>query len=243
MTFSHLCRDLFLLSNLDLGTNGSPRGSRWEQRIADHFGGRCVPSAVFPGGCTVLGHFSLSGLNHQIDATLGCTNALVISEWKAHSGTLPKNELLRFKAVTDDYFMSIARSGPTLPIMRVLCATGAISTNLRVYAALHGILLIEPSRWPSAVLASDRRIWPGRDTGPGDCERGRIAWLSRPLQSTLQSCPDGSFIIPKPPSEAMIEAALLAHDRWSERLWESIDMTPGAFESYLAGVWPLQSAS
>lgn len=243
MTFSRLCRDLFLLSNLDMGAKGPLRGARWEQRIADHLAGLCVPAEAFPGGCSVLGHFSLSGLHHQIDTTLGCKNAVVIGEWKAHTGTLPKNELLRFKAVTDDYFMNIAGRGPTLPIMRVLCCTGKASDNLRVYAAIHGILLIEPSRWPSAVLAGDPSIWPTHDAVPSDCERRRIAWLSRPLQKALVPRTDGSFLIPKPASLAAIEAALLLHDQWSARLWDSIDLKPGQFESYLLNVCSVQRAS
>ena len=73
-----------------------------------------------PGGFTVFGHMSLSGLSHQIDGTLDCADALVIGEWKSHANGIPKNEILRFKAATDDFYMAMANATPNRPIMRVL---------------------------------------------------------------------------------------------------------------------------
>ncbi len=68
-----------------------------------------------PGGCSFLGRASLSGLAHQVDAVIGCRDVIVIGEWKAYRGTIPKNELLRFKAVSDDYYLSL---GPHSPVGR-----------------------------------------------------------------------------------------------------------------------------
>jgi hypothetical protein len=236
MTFARLCRDLFLLSHLDLDSWGAARGSRWEQRIADYLSANGVPIEVLPGGYSVFGHASLSGLRHQVDTTLSCSNAFVIAELKAHRGTPPKNELLRFKAVTDDYFMSIARDGPAAPIMRLFCCTGVASEVLRTYAALHGITMIEPSRWPAAVIAGDVAFSSFLAASLTAYERRRLTWLCRSIQSALVPLPNGGFSIPRPATNAMIQGALLTHDRWSEYFWEHLDLHPGAFENALSTV-------
>ena len=54
----------------------------------------------------------LSTLKHQIDGTLDCADAIVIADWKAFKDKLPKNELLRFKTATDDYFMAFGNGLP-----------------------------------------------------------------------------------------------------------------------------------
>ena len=50
LTFSGLCRDLFLLAHAGLGDGPGPRGARWEQRVADYFAGRGAPTETLPGG-------------------------------------------------------------------------------------------------------------------------------------------------------------------------------------------------
>ena len=140
-----------------------------------------------PGGCKVFGHAPLSGLTHQIDGTIACPDALVVGEWKAHRGAIPKNELLRFKAATDDYYAAMAGDIPGCPIMRVFGGAGRASRELRGYAALHGITVIDPEHWPAPLLAADHLRWPQRRQPvppSGDCRA--LAWLSRPLQQVLQ---------------------------------------------------------
>jgi hypothetical protein len=233
-TFAGLCRDLFLLSQFGIDGEGPTRGFRWESRIADYLARRGAPVEALPGGCRIFGHSSLSGLAHQIDGAISCGDALVIGEWKAHRGRIPKNELLRFKAGTDDFFMAMPGQGPRKPVMRVFGGAGAGSRELRSYAALHGISLIEPTRWPAPVLATAHQFWPSRSTNPPSAhDRRRLAWLARPVQHVLAAQPSGGYLVPRPPPPSMIRAVLDLHEEWSDRLWEAFDENAGSLESLI----------
>jgi hypothetical protein len=175
----------------------------------------------------------LSGLSHQVDGAVQCPDAIVICEWKAFSGGIPKNELLRFKAATDDFYTELGRSSPHTPIMRVFGGLGDASDSLRKYAALHGIAVIEPSRWPAPVLAADRKILT-RDYKMPVADRQSLAWLSRPLQQIMIQLPNGALFLPRPPARARLDALLLLHDVWSTRTWDVVDSEPGRFESMVA---------
>ncbi len=236
-TFVDLCRDLFLLSQGEIYGHGPARGHQWEQRVAEYLANKGMPVEALPGGFTILGHASLSGLQHQIDGTISCTDALVIGEWKAHQGPIPKNELLRFKAATDDYFMAMGAHRPGRPIMRVFGGTGGASDELRTYGVLYGITLIEPTRWPAPILASDDLLWQGQHVaGPNPADRKSLAQAFRPLQNVLVPQVGGSFLIPRPLNPTQISATLFVHDLWSDRLWEAIDSWPGCFEEMVGRV-------
>lgn len=236
-TFVELCRDLFLLSQGGVDGLGAARGHQWEQRVAEYLARKGIPVEALPGGFRVFGHMSLSGIPHQIDGTVGCTDALVIGEWKAHQGSVPKNELLRFKAATDDYFMALGSVGPRRPVMRVFGVTGDASDELRAYGVLHGITLIEPTLWPAPVLAADDLLWLNQySVGPSPSDRKSLAQAFRPLQDVLIPQARGGFMVPRPLSRAQISATLLLHDLWSDRLWEIMDSCPGRFEDMVARV-------
>lgn len=191
-----------------------------------------VPVESVPGGYRVFGHTSLSGLRHQIDGTFGCTDGLVIGEWKAYKGSIPKNELLRFKAATDDYYAALARSLPDRPVLRVFGGTGRATDDLRRYAALHGITLIDSQLWPAAVLAAENLEWPESDApGPSADERRMLAWLGRPMQSVLRPRRDGSLLIPPDPGAFRIGSCIDLHEHWSARLWDALDTLPGRLEA------------
>jgi hypothetical protein len=226
--FDRLCRDLFLLAQLARDDVGD-RGTKWEKRVAEHVNASGLPTETQPGGCSFLGRASLSGLAHQLDAVVGCQDAIVIGEWKAHRGTIPKNELLRFKAVSDDYYLALGANIPRLPIMRVFGGTGTISADLRRYAALWGIALIDAESWPAPVLASARTSWPDQNE-PLPVDRRQLTWLSRPLQRTLTRQRDGSYRLPPMRARAHIESVIALHAWWSDELWEQIDVAPGRFE-------------
>jgi hypothetical protein len=223
-----LSRDLFLLAQLVDDRDGE-RGQRWERRVAAHVTALGMPIEAQPGGCSFLGRASLSGLRHQVDAVVGCQDAIVIGEWKAYRGAIPKNELLRFKATSDDYYLALAAHTPTRPIVRIFGGTGHLSSELRCYAALYGIVLIDAERWPAPTLASSRLAWQG-PAEPSLIDRRQLGWLCRPLQRTLSRQRDGSYRLPPPPTKARVDVALDAHDRWSEELWRQVDATPGRFE-------------
>ena len=235
ITLADLCRDVFILAQIGIDGSGPIRGCRWEQRIADHLARRGVPSEPLPGGCSIFGHVSLSTLKHQIDGTLGCADAIVIAEWKAFKGKLPKNELLRFKAATDDYFMAFGNEAPRRPVVRIFGGIGEASDSVRAYAYHHGVVLIERRRWPVPVLVSNKVFSQHPDSPcPGAADRKHLAWTVRPMQHVLIGQDDGAFVFPKPPERARIEALLLLHDYWSDVLWEEWDSAPGRFEDILA---------
>jgi hypothetical protein len=231
LTFPSLCRDLFLLAQDPLAEVGPGRGTEWEKRVADHLSVCGLPVEAMPGGCRIFGHASLSGLNHQIDGTIVCPDALVIGEWKAHRGAIPKNEILRFKAATDDFYLAMAGAIPARPVMRVFGGAGRATRELRSYAALHGITVIDPEHWPAPLLAADRLGWPQRPRPMSSAEdRRTLAWLSRPMQQVLKPLAGGAFRVPAAPSASRIAAALDLQDQWSGRLWDAADSADGWFE-------------
>ncbi len=235
LTFAALCRDLFLLAQDPLPETGAIRGTAWENRVADHLALHGLPVEAMPAGCKIFGHASMSGLTHQIDGTIACPDALIIGEWKAHRVAIPKNEILRFKAATDDYYTAMAGDVPVRPVMRVFGGAGRASRELRGYAAIHGITVIDPEHWPAPLLATDRLRWPRWQLPvPPPEDRRTLAWLSRPLQQVLQPLSGGAFVIPPAQRASGIAAALDLHDHWSGRLWDAADAEDGWFDGLRA---------
>src|SRR5689334_199103 len=111
LTLAGMSGDLFLLA-LAGPHAGVTDGHTWEQCVYDQMALRSVPVECIPGGYKVFGFASQSGLHHQVDMVMGAIDAVVILECKAYRRALPKNDLLRFKAVTDDYYMALGASLP-----------------------------------------------------------------------------------------------------------------------------------
>lgn len=240
-TFTELCFDLFVLAQQ--GTDdavGAARGRIWEEAVAERLGERGIPVESVPGGYRVLGFMSLSGLLHQVDSTLACSDAIILAEWKAYRGALPKNDLLRFKAATDDYYMAFGAAGLSKPVFRLFGGIGEASYELRRYAALHGIAIIERDRWPLPILASNECVWPGNAAaGPSVHEQNALAWGVRPLQRVICVQPSGGFFLPQPQSAARVDSLLRLHEHWSDELWEVVDLEldgPEAMQSHLWGL-------
>lgn len=234
--FPDLCRDLYTIAQDVASTDirrGPSRGWHWEAHIADTLVKRGYPVESLPGGVRVFGVVPASGLRHQTDAALICADALVIGEWKSYAGMVPKNEVLRFKAVTDDLYDSLARRPPKpkQPVLRLFGVAGGVSRQLRWYAARHGIAIVDGSRWPAPVLADPELPWP-LGAGPTGIDRLRLAWLSRSMQEVYPRLPDGSLRLPPPPSDPTVEALLSLQDRWSNRLWAALDADYGSFERF-----------
>jgi hypothetical protein len=222
---------LFCLAHVHEAAGEAGNGLAFERRVERHLAAVGVrPVEVF-SGVRSLGSQSLSGLYHQIDATGATREAIVIGEWKAYRGAIPKNDLLRFKAATDDYWLRQHRYA-TAPVMRVFGGTGFVSPALRRYAALWGICLISTDWWPAPLLAADTTSWPHQ--APDRLTRRYLTWLARPLNTVCAPQSDGSWSIPKPPTEATIDHFLTMHDRWSDALWRRFDARPGSFETWLA---------
>jgi hypothetical protein len=225
--FPVLCRDLYLLTQDFDAASGPERGWSWERRIAEALYLQGFPVRSVAGGLEVHGAVPASGLRHQIDAEIRCRDSLVIGEWKAYTAPVPKNEVLRFKAVTDDVYETMSARPPRMALMRLFGSAGDASVELRRYAARHGIALVERSRWPAAVLADSELRWPA-DMAPSEYDRRRLAWLCRPIQRVFRLQPDGSLRVPRPPAASAIDALLALHDWWSERLSGILENHSGA---------------
>jgi hypothetical protein len=235
VSFISFLRDLFCLANVHLAAGEAGDGRAFERRVERHLAAVGVrPVEVF-SGVRSLGSQSLSGLYHQIDATGITREAVVIGEWKAYRSAIPKNDLMRFKAATDDYWL---RQHPysTAPVMRVFGGTGCVSPALRRYAAQWGICLITTERWPAPLLASETTAWPG--DAPDRLARRYLNWLSRPLGAVCVPQPDGSWSIPKPAADATVDYFLALHDRWSDELWRRFDRRPGSFDEWVGATIP-----
>ncbi len=215
ISLTELLRDLFCLANAHLASGEAGDGRAFERRVERHLAVTGVrPVAAF-SGVRLLGSHSLSGLYHQIDATGRTRQAVVIGEWKAYRNSIPKNDLLRFKSVTDDYWLR-QHDYATVPVIRVFGGTGHVSPALRRYAAQWGICLVTPDRWPSPVLAAETTAWP--DSAPDRLACRYLAWLCRPINTVCTPQCAGGWLIPKPPTDAIIDHFLALHDRWSDEL-------------------------
>ena len=138
-----------------------------------------------PGGYSMLGIGSASGLWHQLDLEAHLDDAIVAGELKAHRRHLPKGELLHFVAATDDLYVGAARRYGRIPTVRAIAGTFSISEAARTYAALKGVLVIDPYTVPAPLLAIPG--WTASaDYDPlVDSEREAVASLVRPIRTVL----------------------------------------------------------
>jgi hypothetical protein len=211
-----MCALLHTIAQQPDPSSGPKRGYGWERRIERELLLNGFAIRSLPAGSRVLGTFSASGMRHQVDAEIRCERAFVIGEWKSFTGPVPKNEILRFKAVTDDYYEVMSAGVRRAPVLRIFGVSGDGSLGVRRYAVRHGIALIERSRWPAAVLADPSLRWPGE--GPPEGDRRRLAWMTRSMQHVMRHQDDGSMLVERPLKEAAVDALLQLQERWSVRL-------------------------
>jgi hypothetical protein len=212
-----VCLDIFILGVDYAAERRCGDGYGFENVVARHLTRRGV-SVRGRDGTRVVGPQSLSGLRHQIDAQGDIGDGLLIGEWKAYRRTIPKNELLRFHAVTEDYWLLNPRAAGR-PVFRFFGGTGRITPAARRFAARWGICLITPETWPALALADPTIAWPEGD-GPSSYERRTLTWLARPLQSVFSTTNSGQLLLPAPVDDATVDTRLALQDRWSEVAWD-----------------------
>lgn len=215
--FSTMCATIHRVAQESDPMTGPERGWRWERRIARALLLQGFYIRSLPAGALVHGAHAASGLRHQIDAEIQCEHAFIIGEWKAFSGLIPKNEVLLFKAISDDIYEDFSPRQRRVPVFRVFGANGDGCIELRRYAARHGMALVEKSRWPAPVLADPELHWP-RGESPSDADRKRLAWLCRPMQLAADVGSDGFRTLRPPMNGAAIDSLLSLQERWSARL-------------------------
>lgn len=223
-----LALDLFLLGHAHLEAGESGDGFAFERRVRAYLQTHAMPHA---GGFRVFGRHTMSGLYHQLDEQTSCADALVVGEWKAYKGLIPKNDLLRFKAATDDYWMT-TRPSERMPVVRTFGGTGQVTPAMRVYAAQAGIMLITPDRWPVLALCDPALLWqPAGLEPPSHADRRSMVSLVRPLQAVLRPQTDGSWRVPAASSAHDLAQRLAVWERHSERAWSWWDdQSPARFE-------------
>jgi len=148
-------------------------------------------------------------------------------EWKAYRGAVPKNEVLHFKAVTDDLYDGTGTRVSIRPVLRLFGVAGDASDPLRRYTARFGIALVERSRWPACWptrMSADPTAWP-RSRRPRPPARPPA--LAHPADAG--GLPDRArrhLDVPRATRPAAVVALLALQDRWSERLWDLVDIKP-----------------
>lgn len=197
-------------------------GEAWEGAARAALTQRGARFEQIPGGATLFGFPSASGLPHQLDAVVRLDDAYVILELKAHGTLVPKNDLLRFAGATDDFVFGLGCELPDRPIHRVMATLGRSSEGMRRFAAYRGIALIERGRWPSLVLSSPSIVWPEGDGAPTEHTREQLDRLVRPVQSVLRPVGHGHLYDPAL-SRFAVDALLALEDEWSGRLWAALD--------------------
>lgn len=216
-TLSSLTLDIFLLAHAHLQEDQAGEGAAFERRIRHHLISHGLPDArtfrVFSGA-------SLSGLYHQIDEQTKCEDVLVVCEWKSYQGRIAKNDLLRFKAATDDYWLgNLKNQGSS--VVRIFGGTGEVSDSMRTYAAQWGIILVTPDRWPIPTLCDPDLLWSLGDLRyprPPDCRV--LQSLVRPISDVFAVQTDGSWRTQAIPSATEIQSRVDLWQLWSDRAWE-----------------------
>ena len=116
--------------------------------------------------------------------------------------------------------------------MRVFGGPGRASYELRRYAALHGIIMLDSSLWPVPVLATDEFAWPVPLAGPPHTDRHLLAWGGRAWQTVMKPLRDG-FFVEVAPAAARVDSFLRMHEYWSDELCKAL--SPRARPSAFAG--------
>lgn len=231
-SLAQLTLDLFLLGHAHREAGQAGDGFAFERRVRTHLRSSSMPHGL---DFRVLGRHTLSGLYHQIDEQTACDQALVVGEWKAHTGPMPKNELMRFKAATDDYWLS-GRADTALPVVRIFGGTGMVTPKLQSYAACWGIILVSPALWPIPALCDPHLLWDaGGLTAPTGAELSALSCLVRPLGATLRPQSDGSWRVPAMPTAAQVTGSCAIWQKYSDQAWAWWnDTRPARFDALLS---------
>src|SRR5207237_9126356 len=108
---------------------------------------------------------------------------------------------------------------------------GDASHELRRYAALHGIVLIDRGNWPAPFLVA--RTSQLVTDAPLQDPTSILSNLFRPMQRALHRAPGGGYHVAPLSSSLGTDQLVSAHDRWSDWFWSQIDSSPGTFEEIL----------
>jgi hypothetical protein len=165
---------------------------------------------------TVAGQKSASGFWHEVDG--GTRSLRGISHWELKHLTQPvsKNDLLIFNGKSLDFLHGSNQLIARVPFYRFLVSGGPVDQVSRFFAALWGIMIIEPGRLPLPLIyeASARGAAGCLSSSSINDVKDLLRWACRPLQFVLRELAE--FSIGQQNGERLGPDAVRAATRISE---------------------------
>lgn len=138
------------------------------------------------GSRSLVGQKSASGFGHEMDAASRSPGGAAAWELKHLTAPLEKNELLIFNGKGLDYFYGSSPLFARLPLQRFLLSGWEVRDEARGFAALWGIMVIEPGLLPLLYEAVARGFGSHLARPDRDAVRHEVRWACRPLQDVLK---------------------------------------------------------
>jgi hypothetical protein len=131
---------------------GPERGRNFEKLFYGICDRRGVHLTERAGSRSLAGQRSASGFNHEVDAATRSLESITHWELKHLTSELDKNELLVFNGKGLDFLYGSSALYAKVPLRRFLLSGAQVGEECRNYAALWGIMLIEPGRLPLPLM-------------------------------------------------------------------------------------------
>jgi hypothetical protein len=166
---------------------GAKRGRNFEQVFYSICRRRGVHLCESAGSRTLAEQRSASGFSHEVDA--GTRSASCITDWelKHLTSLLDKNELLVFNGKALDFLQGSSPTITQIPVLRFLLSGNNVRDECRRFAALWGIMLIEPQRFPLPLLYEAVARGAASRLRATECSvvKSQVKWACRSLQTAL----------------------------------------------------------
>jgi hypothetical protein len=172
--------------------NGPKRGRNFEDVFYSICGRRGLHLCERAGSRTLAEQRSASGFMHEVDA--GTRTIRCITDWELKHLSVPveKNELLVFNGKALDFLQGSTPAIAQIPLFRFLLSGSNVRDECRYFAALWGIMIVEPHRLPLPLLYEAVGRGAASALRRADCDviKTRVAWACRSLQSAVSELAD-----------------------------------------------------
>lgn len=171
---------------------GRERGRKFEDIFYTICRRRGLHLCEQAGSRTLAEQRSASGFMHEVDGGTHTCRCITHWELKHLSVPLEKNELLVFNGKALDFLQGSSPLIARIPLFRFLLSGNNVRDECRYFAALWGIMIIEPHRLPLPLLYEAVARGGTSVLKPADCTmiKTRVAWACRPLQSAIGELAD-----------------------------------------------------
>jgi hypothetical protein len=175
-----------------LNGDGPKRGRKFEEVFYRICGRRGLHLCERAGARTLAEYQSASGFMHEVDA--GTRTVRCITDWELKHLSVPleKNELLVFNGKALDFLQGSTPAIAEIPVFRFLLSGNNVRDECRYFAALWGIMIVEPHRLPLPLLYEAVGRGAASVLRQADCDviKTRVAWACRSLQSAVGELAD-----------------------------------------------------